>query len=398
MKRFALATLACISISMPSFGTTSKQNTVSAKHVTKELCLNTLEQHAFRLINKDRLKHNRKSLSLDNTLSKLARDYAGYLIVNDHSGHDQHDLQYRARQAGITFVVDENVLACPRLQKSDELFALDNLERSFMAEKSNGSRSKILAPDNSYVGIGIARSADKIILVQEFAQENGRAHLVSMKNATPGEIVCKDACGKTKKINMIAGYVPLLGNDQEDPENSDTILNQLQRYEFDLINKDRISNGAPEVRLNPTLNELARSYADYMMKGRFFGHMDPQGRTSMYRAGQAGIICGVYENLATAGRAGIQNDALVLDDIENHFMAESPSEVNHRYNTLLPSHMYVGIGIARSKNRLFVVEEFTDSEPLRTSEPELVSSEYEIPVNPIKDCPYFSAKEELSTH
>lgn len=362
MKRFALTALAFVCINMPSFGQTSKHHIASPKHAPKEVSLNTLEQHAFRLINQDRIKYQKKTLSLDKTLSKIARDYAESIIAP--SGQiDQHDGQYRARQAGITFIVDENCILQPRLHGSNDLDILDSIEKSFMAEKpgSPNHRSKILAPDHSYIGIGIARSANKIIMVQEFSQENGRTKIISMKNATPGEIVCSDANGKTKKISMIAGYVPLLGNDQEEPENSDVIINKLQKYELCLINKDRISCGAPTVQLNQALSELAHKYADYMMKGRFFGHMDPQGRTSMYRAGQAGIVCGVYENLATARRTGIQDDTLILDDVENHFMAESPNEPNHRYNILLPSHVYVGIGIARSKNRLFVVEEFTDS-------------------------------------
>ena len=159
----------------------------SPQHAPSELSINELEQYAFRLINRDRIKNGNQPLTFDYRLSKIAQDYAEYMIANNHFGHidlDGHNGQYRAQQAGITCSVDDNFTLEPRATISDDLAILNKVEKSFMVQQPNqrNQHENIMAPDHRYVGIGIARSQDRLVMVQEFARANPGAGNESAAN------------------------------------------------------------------------------------------------------------------------------------------------------------------------------------------------------------------------
>lgn len=129
-----------------------------------------------------------------------------------------------------------------------------------------------------------------------------------------------------------------------------------------LINADR-RQALPEkplqpLILSPALSRVARQYAEDMVKRRFYGHVDPEGRKMPYRLGLAGVTTGARgENLA----GGYQSP----DAAETAFMSEPPDNPdNHRGNILNPHYNYVGIGIARDKDgMLMIVQQFSAAAP-----------------------------------
>ena len=137
---------------------------------------------------------------------------------------------------------------------------------------------------------------------------------------------------------------------------------ELERYAVELINRDRSKDRAPAVSENSMLSNLARDYAEYMVKKGNFSHVDPDGRDPQTRAKQAGVKVGVYENLAFHTRDTI-SDKECIKACHEQMMAEPPNQHNHRYNILMPDHQLVGVGIARNDSKIMMVHEFTDSSP-----------------------------------
>lgn len=127
------------------------------------------------------------------------------------------------------------------------------------------------------------------------------------------------------------------------------------------VNQDRVKSGVPAVKQNVLLAKLARELADDMQRHASFGHTTSDGLGTQKRAKQAGINCGVYENIGS--QSGPDSAAEMVDEIERSFMTEPPDQPNHRYVLLHPRLQYVGIGVSKSKATVIVVQDFTDVDP-----------------------------------
>lgn len=152
-----------------------------------------------------------------------------------------------------------------------------------------------------------------------------------------------------------------VGRENSKPLEKSSIA-ELEKYAIQLINQDRSKERASAVSENSALSNLARDYAEYMVKRGNFSHVDPDGRDPQMRAKQAGIKCGVYENLAFHSR-NIVSDKDCIKACHEQMMAEPPNQHNHRYNILHPDHQLVGVGVARNDGKIMMVHEFTDSSP-----------------------------------
>lgn len=141
----------------------------------------------------------------------------------------------------------------------------------------------------------------------------------------------------------------------------DLSVSQLEQRLLDLVNKDRTKSGASLLTQSPPLGKLARQQADDMMRNKTFSHNNSAGLDVQQRAKQCGITDGVYENIAD--QSGPDPAAQMVDEIEASFMAEPQSGVNHRYILLDREHTHVGIGIAKSKDHVIVVQDFTNHDP-----------------------------------
>ena len=131
-----------------------------------------LEYQMWQEVNRDRAANGSRPIRLDAQLSKLARDYAEYMMHKkffahlDPQGRNPED---RAHAAGIASSVYENISWASRDGRSD-LGRLEESEADMMDEPRNqqNHRSNILGTTHGAVGIGIARNGGKIFMVQEY--------------------------------------------------------------------------------------------------------------------------------------------------------------------------------------------------------------------------------------
>lgn len=165
-------------------------------------------------------------------------------------------------------------------------------------------------------------------------------------------------------------YVDLAGNEDDAPKTPKTApktkadrdsVAKLEAKTFQLINEARNANGAEAVTLNKKLSDLARTYAQRLLAEKFFSHVDPAGVGAQERANNAGIKCGVYENLGW--QSGDDSSMEKVIDLHQSFLNEPPDQKNHRHILLHPKHLFVGVGIAKSGDELALVQEYTDENP-----------------------------------
>lgn len=147
------------------------------------------------------------------------------------------------------------------------------------------------------------------------------------------------------------------GKLQED----NTPLGTLESQMGSLINKDRSANGLPSISENGRLAALARDYAEFLLKHRAFSH-EADGRDPLQRARAHGIGGGIAENLAFEPR-GQKPDKEGVSHAQAVFMAEPPNQKNHRGNILWNEAKSFGVGMARDKGQLMMVQEFSDGTP-----------------------------------
>jgi len=142
---------------------------------------------------------------------------------------------------------------------------------------------------------------------------------------------------------------------------------QLEQRMFESINQDRVKCGVSALKRSALLGKLARELADDMLANKFFAHKNSHGLNTPERAKLLGITCGVYENIAS--QSGPDSALQMVEEIEKGFMAEPSGRANHRYVLLHPNSSCAGVGIAKSKNEVIVVQEFTDDDPSPTGQP-----------------------------
>lgn len=134
--------------------------------------LASLEQEMVGLVNRDRAAGHLSALSVNSALSRVARDYAEYMIKTHRFAHvdDQgRDPNARAKQGGINVPVAENLSAQP-LGMSSEREIVASSESQMMNEPPNqqNHRGNILDANAQFIGIGMARDGKTLMIVQEF--------------------------------------------------------------------------------------------------------------------------------------------------------------------------------------------------------------------------------------
>jgi uncharacterized protein YkwD len=140
-------------------------------------------------------------------------------------------------------------------------------------------------------------------------------------------------------------------------------IDALEAYGLELVNADRARSGKlPPVRSNPTLNKLARDYAQYLVEHKLFAHVDDQGRDPAVRARQHGVKASIYENLAFQ-QYGWGSERDMINASQKSMMNEPEGQMNHRSNILGANRQFIGVGVATDGHELMLVHEFTDTDP-----------------------------------
>lgn len=126
-------------------------------------------------VNNDRSQYGSPPVEPDSKLQHLAQVYAEYLLRSGTFGHVDpfgRNPQDRAALFGINTGVSEN-LAWESSNYEGASIMINRAESSMMAEPPNqmNHRFNILNPRSRYIGIGVARDGDKIMMVQEFTEQ-----------------------------------------------------------------------------------------------------------------------------------------------------------------------------------------------------------------------------------
>lgn len=135
----------------------------------------------------------------------------------------------------------------------------------------------------------------------------------------------------------------------------------LEKLLFETINEDRRGEGVPALVLNRNLCKLARDHAEDMLKNDFFGHNSSDGLNAQQRARKAGIKVPVYENIGW--RSGPDKSSEMVLGIQSSFMKEPKEQRNHRYIILLKQLEFAGVGVAKKKDEVAIVQVFCESSP-----------------------------------
>jgi uncharacterized protein YkwD len=121
---------------------------------------------------------------------------------------------------------------------------------------------------------------------------------------------------------------------------------------LELANQARVKAGAPPLALDEGLSQAARVHAQAMGEARQLSHQ---------LDGEPSLV----QRLATATHLQLdqegENVALDLDpeQAQRHLMLSPP----HRANLLNPAYNVVGLGVVRSADRLYVVQDFGHALP-----------------------------------
>ncbi len=121
---------------------------------------------------------------------------------------------------------------------------------------------------------------------------------------------------------------------------------------LDLANQARARASAPPLTLDAGLTRAARVHAEAMFAARQLSHQFPDEPS-------------LPQRLATAARTQLdqegENVALDFDAAEahQHLMLSPP----HRANLLNPAYNVVGLGVVRSGDRLYIVQDFGHALP-----------------------------------
>jgi uncharacterized protein YkwD len=127
---------------------------------------------------------------------------------------------------------------------------------------------------------------------------------------------------------------------------------QAEQQLLDLANQDRAHAGAPRLTLDAGLSKAARAHAEAMFAARQLSHQF-QGEPSLPQR----LAVVAHTPLDQEG----ENVALDVDAIqaEQHLMLSPP----HRANLLNPAYNVVGLGVVRSGDRLYIVQDFGHALP-----------------------------------
>ncbi len=135
----------------------------------------SLSQLALTLINEDRTKYGAAPLKENAKLSKTARAYAQFLSTTNFFGHVDprgRTPQDRANSFGVRPAVAEN-LAWEESDFEEPQLLVQRAQAGMMAEPAGqiNHRFNILNPKNRFVGVAVVKRGDRVMLVQEFTEE-----------------------------------------------------------------------------------------------------------------------------------------------------------------------------------------------------------------------------------
>ncbi|MEX0626652.1 MAG: Ig-like domain-containing protein [Chloroflexota bacterium] len=135
----------------------------------------------------------------------------------------------------------------------------------------------------------------------------------------------------------------------------------LVGHALNQVNAARAAYGLKPLVLNSAISAVANAHAWDMLRNGYFSHTSLDGRTKQDRLRNGGISFGWSGENICYSNNGSRTPTGVLNWCHNQFMAEPyPGYNNHIGNILGTHYTRIGIGIAVSGSKVYVVWDFTD--------------------------------------
>lgn len=135
----------------------------------------------------------------------------------------------------------------------------------------------------------------------------------------------------------------------------------LVGYALNQVNAARAAYGLGPLVLSSAISAVANAHAWDMLSNGYFSHTSLDGRTKQDRLRNGGISFGWSSENICYSNTSARSPSAVLDWCHNQFMAEPyPGYSNHIGNILGTHFTRIGIGIAVSGSKVYVVWDFTD--------------------------------------
>jgi uncharacterized protein YkwD len=135
----------------------------------------------------------------------------------------------------------------------------------------------------------------------------------------------------------------------------------LVGYALNQVNAARAAYGLRPLVLSSAISAVSNAHAWDMLRNNYFSHTSLDGRTKQDRLRNAGIsFSWSGENICYSNNSA-RSPSAVLNWCHSQFMSEPyPGYSNHIGNILGTHYTRIGIGIAVSGSKVYVVWDFTD--------------------------------------
>jgi uncharacterized protein YkwD len=136
-----------------------------------------------------------------------------------------------------------------------------------------------------------------------------------------------------------------------------TLTQAVQQLALELVNRDRIAEGLPPMKIDAQLSQAAQKHAEDMLQRNYFSHYSPEGQTPTDRLAAVGRVGYPAENIAMDEDHSRHLNIRLLEGLEKRWM-QSPK---HRHSLMNPHYEQFGYGLAvdRKTGRVFAVQMFS---------------------------------------
>jgi uncharacterized protein YkwD len=175
---------------------------------------------------------------------------------------------------------------------------------------------------------------------------------ITIGEATTGEATTGEVPDPPTQARSKATLKPVAAASPDIPFHSVEFDSQAEQQILELANRSRQQAGAPPLTMDSGLSHAARVHAQAMLEARQLSHQF-DGEPSLPNR----LAAATQLQLDQEG----ENVALDMDpaEAEQHLMLSPP----HRANLLNPAYNVVGMGVVRSGDRLYVVQDFGHALP-----------------------------------
>ena len=173
-----------------------------------------------------------------------------------------------------------------------------------------------------------------------------------MKRIVPGLVVCV-VC-----LALVLLMAQALGAQWRSRGSTARVsyLYELERKIYRLTNEARRKHGAPSLTWETSLRDIARAHSVDMLRGNYFSHMSPDGRSphDRIRSGYPFGLSSTGENIWMGTGHDPGDTTRLARIIVNNWM----SSAGHRQNLLNPEFTDIGVGVAARGNDVRATQVF----------------------------------------